>query len=60
VLEQLRAECVAARNRWGEAATRSQAVGKVMERARSEEHMQEQRKTQGEVDDRVVYARVPQ
>jgi flagellar export protein FliJ len=59
VLEQLRAECVAARERWGEAATRSQAVGKVMERARSEDLVLEERRSQFEQDEHAMHSRVP-
>ena len=54
VLEQLRSECTTARERWGVAATRKQVVGKVMEKARAEDFMNEERRMQHELDERAM------
>ena len=58
LLEQLRAECTAARAQWREAATRKQAVGKVIEKARLEEHMKDARRQQRELDELAGQRRV--
>ena len=57
VLEQLRAECASARLQWRAAATRKQAVGKVVDRAQAEEQVSENRRQQAENDERAQHVR---
>lgn len=52
VVEQLTAECAAEREAWVQAAARKNAVGKVVERARSDERQAEDRRQQHELDER--------
>jgi len=58
VLEQLRIECAAARTLWSEAATRKQAVAKVIQNAQSEEAMKEEKRQQREMDELASQRRV--
>jgi len=57
-IEQLRADCATARHHWRVAATRKQMVGKVVDRARAETRSSEERRAQGESDERAQRARV--
>lgn len=59
VLEQIRAECTLARQHWREAATRKQVVGKVVEQAKQESVMKDERRQQIENDERAMHSRVP-
>ena len=52
VVEQLRSDCSQARSQWRAAATRKQAVGKVVEHANLEESKMEDRRQQSESDER--------
>jgi len=52
VVEQLRGDCMQARSVWRAAATRKQAVGKVVEHANTEENKMEDRQLQSESDER--------
>ena len=58
VLEQIRDECVLAHQHWREAATRKQVVGKVVERARQEAFVKDERRQQIENDERAMHSRV--
>ena len=58
VVEQLRGDCIQARSQWRAAATRKQAVGKVIEHARSEEIMSQELHQQRELDELATRARV--
>ena len=58
LLEQLRTECAGARAQWCAAATRKQAVGKVIEQAKSEEVMKEEKRQQRETDELASQRRV--
>ena len=51
LLEQLRAESAAVLAQWRDAATRKQAVGKVIERALTEEIMSQEKRQQRELDE---------
>jgi flagellar protein FliJ len=51
LLEQLRVESAALRAQWRDAATRTQAVGKVIENARAEETMRQEKRQQRETDE---------
>ena len=51
VVEQLRAESAQVLAQWRQAATRKQAVGKVIEHARNEEVMSQEKKSQRELDE---------
>jgi flagellar FliJ protein len=57
LLDQLRAESVQLQEEWRNAATRKQAVGKVIEHARSEEFMNQERRQQRELDELSTRAR---
>jgi flagellar FliJ protein len=60
LIAQLRGECEATRLGWREAATHKKVVGKVMEKARAEDLLDQDRAAQHEVDERAARARVPQ
>ena len=51
LLEQLRTESAQALELWRNAATRKQVVGKVIEHARSEEVMSQEKRQQREIDE---------
>ena len=51
LLERLRSESAATRTQWREAATRKQVVGKVIEHARTEEAMRQDRQQQRDTDE---------
>ena len=51
LLEQLRTESAQVLELWCNAATRKQAVGKVIEHARSEEFMSQEKRQQRELDE---------
>ena len=57
VVEQLTAECQREREAWSQAAARKNAVGKVIEKAHSEERTAEDRRVQREQDDRAHRSR---
>jgi flagellar protein FliJ len=59
IVEQVSGECALARAQWREAATRKQVVGKVVEKAKAEELMKEDRRQQVESDEHAVQTRVP-
>lgn len=59
ILEQIRTECSLARQHWREAATRKQVVGKVVERAKQEAVVKDERRQQIENDERAMHSRVP-
>ena len=58
LLEQLRAEGAQLRAQWRSAATRKQAVGKVIEHARSEEFMNQEKRQQRELDELATQPRM--
>ena len=58
VVEQTGRECHAARAQWREAAVRAQAIGKVIEKARTEERMDSERRAQREQDEMALRDRV--
>jgi flagellar FliJ protein len=58
LIGQLRADSEAARLGWREAATHKKVVGKVMERARAEDRLDQDRRLQRELDERAALARV--
>ena len=51
LVEQVGRECHAARAQWRDAAVRRQAIGKVIEKARTEERMNSERRAQREQDE---------
>jgi flagellar FliJ protein len=57
VVEQTRCECEVARAQWRDAATRKQVVGKVIDKAKAEETMKDERRQQVESDERVLHTR---
>ena len=57
LVEQLRAESVQLQEQWRSAATRKQAVGRVIEHARSEEFMSQEKRQQRELDELATRAR---
>lgn len=57
LVELLRAEAVQLQGQWRDAATRKQAVGKVIEHARSEEIMTQEKRQQRELDELASNAR---
>jgi flagellar FliJ protein len=57
VVEQLTAECQRERDAWSQAAARKNAVGKVIDKAHSEERTAEDRRVQREQDDRAQRSR---
>lgn len=57
LVEQLRAESVQLQEQWRSAATRKQAVGKVIEHARSEEFMNQEKRQQRELDELATQSR---
>jgi len=60
LVELLRAESVQLQEQWRSAATRKQAVGKVIEHARSEEIMTQEKRQQRELDELATRVRVRQ
>ncbi len=58
LVEVLRAESEQLQEQWRSAATRKQAVGKVIEHARSEEIMTQEMRQQREIDELAIRARV--
>jgi len=60
LVESLRAECTQLQEQWRSAATRKQAVGKVIEHARSEEIMTQEKRQQRELDELATQARARQ
>ncbi len=59
ILEQISSECTLARQQWREAATRKQVVGKVVEQAKQEAIVKDERRQQIENDERAMHTRVP-
>lgn len=57
LVELLRAEATQLQEQWREAATRKQAVGKVIEHARTEEIMTQEKRQQRELDELSSHAR---
>ena len=57
LVELLRAEAAQLQEQWRDAATRKQAVGKVIEHARSEEIMTQEKRQQREHDELASHAR---
>lgn len=58
LVEVLRAESAQLQEHWRSAATRKQAVGKVIEHARSEEIMTQEKRQQRELDELATQSRV--
>jgi len=58
LVEVLRAEAAQLQEQWRNAATRRQAVGKVIEHARSEDIMTQEKRQQRELDELAVRSRV--
>ncbi len=58
LLEQLRVESAQVQEQWRGAATRKQAVGKVIEHARSEEFMSQEKRQQRELDELAIQPRM--
>ncbi|MDE2220790.1 MAG: flagellar export protein FliJ [Gammaproteobacteria bacterium] len=58
LVDQLRAESAQLQEEWRSAATRRQAVGKVIEHARAEEIMKQEKRQQRELDELATQARV--
>ena len=57
LVELLRAESAQLQEQWREAATRKQAVGKVIEHARTEEIMTQEKRQQRELDELASHSR---
>ncbi|MBS0387323.1 MAG: flagellar FliJ family protein, partial [Proteobacteria bacterium] len=57
LVEVLRAEGAQLQEQWRSAATRKQAVGKVIEHARSEEIMTQEKRQQRELDELALRSR---
>jgi len=60
LVEVLRAEALQLQEQWRNAATRKQAVGKVIEHARSEEIMTQEKRQQRELDELASRSRARQ